>query len=576
MTQWLPWFNCSPEQRQQIKNAALRFGINVESNNGYNQNDTRSLQLDRQYYNMTSYTARNSLNEFLGYLRGQNYYYYGGGEDPEREDTKQNGLLEYTILSLLADFSLDIKTLILPCFTLLDRGNTERHDPINTDLQVKLAYFPKGITDFNPENKILNEELTAKLQREIIKENGTDESLGPNSPDKTITVKVFNERPGSDKFLHVYFNKKAPQTMRRIIYKTIREAIKYFNIAKTIQIRDPENPIEKELFLDLAEQFFNPASADPSKFTESINKYIEEKIKFQDENLIELFAQRKQTAMNQTRKDNLEHSLNNARQYYERNMQEFARLKNEYIQAKRAYDSFEEVEFTAITVLLNKIKEHPGTKLFTKINNDNLQFLIEEPMIHTEPETWARILGNSNSEVNGMIRSFASNFNSKFETTTDILRYAVQRLIKELFVDQKIRVYTAALLGIKATSSDFRIDKYNLPDYSYMPHPHIGSSSLTCWQEASREISKQVMENDGETAFLQLVYALQQMTASDNVVSKKFVAQIINTDYSTQPLYIKKGTEERVAFNTLIKEFVADETNKINTIIASESEGNTI
>ena len=275
--------------------------------------------------------------------------------------------------------------------------------------------------------------------------------------------------------------------------------------------------------------------------------------------------------MNEQRKRNLEQTLDYAKAQYERNIQDFATLKNDYLQAKKAVDTYQEVEFNAITVLLTKIKEHPGTKLFAKINDDCLQFLLEEPLIHTDSVVWSKYLGNIGSEINYIIRNFAETHYNKYNTTFDILRFAVQRFIKELFVDQKYRVYTAALLGIRASTNTFQIEKYNLPDDSFLPHPHIGTNSLTCWSEASREISKKVMENDGETAFLQLVYALQQMTASDTVVSKKLISLIVDDRYNTQPFYIKKGSENRTSFKEIIKEFVTDETNKINAINDSES-----
>ena len=566
MTQWLPWLQSSPEQKQQIKSLALRFGINVGDEGQYNRT-TRSLGIGERYWNLISYTARNALNDLQSYLKGRNYYYYN--DTDESNETKANGLFEYTILSFLGDFAPEIKDLFLKAFQICDRGGTDRQDPITTDT-FKIAYFPKGITDFNPTDKKLNEELTAKIQREIIKENKDDTSLG--GKDATITVKVFNERnAGDDKFFHVYFNKKEPQTMRRIIYKSIREAIKYFDIAQHITVQNEEEPVERQLFNNLADIFFNAKEGAISNILEELESYIQAKLTYQDENVIQIFAARKQTAMNEQRKNQLEQNLNYAKNNYERNMQEFASLKNEYLQAKKAVDSYEEVEFNAITVLLTKIKEHPGTKLFAKINDDNLQFLIEEPLIHTDGAVWSKYLGNPNSEINYIIQRFTENNVNNYGTTYEILRYATQRLIKEVLIDQKYRVYTAALLGLDARSNSFQINKYNLPDNNYLPHPHIGTSDITCWAEASREISKKVMENDGETAFLQLVYALQQMTASDGVISKKLIQYMLKPEYSTQPFYIKKGSENRVSFKEIIKEFIADETNKINAINDSES-----
>lgn len=566
MTQWLPWLQSSPEQKQQIKSLALRFGINIEEERNYNRT-TRSLGIGNQYWNLISYTARNALNDFQSYLKGRNYYYYN--DTDESNEIKANGLFEYTILSFLGDFAPEIKDLFLKAFQICDRGGTDRQDPIRTDT-FKIAYFPKGITDFNPTDKKLNEELTARIQREIIKENKDDTSL--EGKDATITVKVFNElSAGNDKIFHVYFNKKEPQTIRRIIYKSIREAIKYFDVTQHIAVQNEEEPIERQLFNNLADMFFNAKEDAISNILEELANYIQAKLTYQDENIIQIFAARKQTAMNEQRKHQLEQNLNYAKTNYERNMQEFASLKNEYLQAKKAIDSYEEVEFNAITVLLTKIKEHPGTKLFAKINDDNLQFLIEEPLIHTDGAVWSKYLGNPSSEINYIIQRFTENNCNNYETTYEILRYATQRLIKEVLIDQKYRVYTAALLGLRASSNSFQIDKYNLPDNNYLPHPHIGTSDITCWAEASREISKKVMENDGETAFLQLVYALQQMTASDEVISKKLIQYMLKPEYSTQPFYIKKGSENRISFKEIIKEFIADETNKINAINNSES-----
>ena len=104
-----------------------------------------------------------------------------------------------------------------------------------------------------------------------------------------------------------------------------------------------------------------------------------------------------------------------------------------------------------------------------------------------------------------------------------------------------------------------------------MPHPHIGSDGLTCWNEAQRAINDKVLENDGEMAYLQLTYALQQMTASDSVVAKKLVQQMLNSAYMNTNCYLQKNKEKRENFNSIMKEFIKDETDKINAIIASES-----
>ena len=107
MTQWLPWLQSSPEQKQQIKALALRFGINVEDERPYNRT-TRSLGIGNRYWSMTSYTAKNALNDFQAYLKGHRYNYYYI-EDNDNDEIKANGLFEYTILSFLGDFAPEIK-----------------------------------------------------------------------------------------------------------------------------------------------------------------------------------------------------------------------------------------------------------------------------------------------------------------------------------------------------------------------------------------------------------------------------------------------------------------------------------
>ena len=108
MTQWLPWLQSSPEQKQQIKSLALRFGINVEAE-GQRNVVTRSLDISYYSYNLTSYTARNALSDFQSYLRGRNFSNYYYNVDLANE-IKANGLFEYTILSSLGDF--DVASLI--------------------------------------------------------------------------------------------------------------------------------------------------------------------------------------------------------------------------------------------------------------------------------------------------------------------------------------------------------------------------------------------------------------------------------------------------------------------------------
>lgn len=543
-----PWLSHTPEDYQQLKTIADRLQLD------YN----RGTLISYHYYGFTSYTFRTSKNTFTNFLTGANYYY------TPTEGYK--GIPEHIILLLLASLHPHIKDMIQNVFNPTDRGGTDRTDPIPIETTTRIAYFPKGITDFAPTDKMLDTALSAKIQHEIIKENSTDPNL-TNSPDLSITVKVF---ASPTQYLHVYFNKKSPETIRRVIYKTIQANLDYFKM-----IEDIEEPSDKELFNIIYKHFFTPTKDSMKEILKYLNDYFEEKIKHQDENLVKNFAAAKQTAMNNTRKQNLLASLQSAKDRYEQNIQSFSNLKNAYLQAKKAVDTFEEVPFTAIEVFLNAVKNDPCTKMFAKVSPTNIQFLIEEPLMHTESETWAKYITNNGSTLNSKIGNFAMNHYERYNTTYDILKYAVQRFFKETFIDQKIKLYTAALLGVDSTTSDFYVNKYNLTNYDYFPHPHIGTNTLTCWGEATRQISKNILENDGEMAHLQLTYALQQMTASDGVVANKLIDLILSNNYLTGPYYSRKTQKDsdslRESFENILKEFITDETNKINAIIASES-----
>lgn len=542
-----PWLPFTLEQKQQIKQLADRLQINYRTN-----------WFDDNYYNIISYTFRSARTNFINFLKGGYYNAYQAIGD----ETRTDGQVENIVLTLLASLDEEIKEMIKSVFHTRDRAGQDRNDVIPIESITGTGYFPKGITDFKPDNKKLDADLSARIQREIIKENGADSEL-VNSPDLTITVKVFAE-PGQ--YLHTYFNKKTEQTIRRVYYKTIQTNLQYFSMKDLITDEQ-----DKALFDVICNNFFTPNEKSVPNIIEFLTAYINEKLKYQEENLVKIFAAEKQTAMNQERKRNLEQNLRYAEQNYNDNIRRYASLKNEYLQAKKAVDTFEEVKFEAVEVFLNKIKDYPRTKQFAKINNTCLQFLIEEPLIHTEGETWAKYLTNVNSNINEKINAYAINNASNYNTTMSILKYAVQRFFKEVLVDQKIRLYTTALLGIRSDETNFAIEKFNFNGYEYFPHPHIGTSGLTCWGEATRQISKNILENDGEMAFLQLNYALQQMTASDTVVAKKLTDLILNHNYKTHPYYLRKGKTERESFETILKEFIADETNKINAIIDSES-----
>lgn len=557
-----PWIDCSLEQTLQLKNLVERFGINISNRN----REFNSPVFYYKNYQLISYTLRDNLYSFIQTLYG-NYYW----SEPNN-NANELAKTEHYILALLGTFSREIYEAIKSAFNLCDRSNTDRHDPRgvperNNDIpKVAVTYLPKGITMFNESNnKCLNTDLTAAIQREIILENANDDSL--TDYDKTISIKVFNETENHEiPFIHTYFNKKHPNIIRRVIYKTLYAYLKLPQVLETIP--DEE---DKALFNSILDNFFNKTENAYNIILETIPTYIMNKMKRQEDNLIKDFSKAKQTALNEVRYNALNNDFISAKRHYEDNMNRYPTLKNSYLQAKKALESYSEVEFTAIETLLTHIKNSPSTKEFYKNNSNTLLFCIEEPIIHSESEVWAKYLTNKNSDINYIINTFANSHFKTFNTTLDILRYAVQRLIKEIFIDQKIKIYTAALLGLRSDENTFQIRKYNLTDYEYMPHPHIGSDSLTCWNEAQRAINDKVLENDGEMAYLQLTYALQQMTASDSVVAKKLIQQMLNSAYMNTNCYLQKNKEKRESFNSIIKEFIKDETDKINAIIASES-----
>ena len=69
-----------------------------------------------------------------------------------------------------------------------------------------------------------------------------------------------------------------------------------------------------------------------------------------------------------------------------------------------------------------------------------------------------------------------------------------------------------------------------------------------------------------------MMYAFQQMTATDNVVVRKLTEYMVYPRYSKYPVYQKGKDTERTTFEKIIKEFIEYETNKINTPSDTSSE----
>lgn len=510
------------------------------------------------YLNLTSRMLREAWRQLKYFNIGQRAWSADNTVDEQRL-----GLFEGAIVNIICHLLPDVKPYLENLLRIRDRGNAERHDVFDTNDGVGLGYFPKGITDFAPDNKTYHAELSARLQREIIRDNGNDPMLPDNHDDKKITIKAFVDV----NYVHIYFNKRSIHTIRRIYFKTFWFIWNHFNLARY-------GGTEAEQFDNIVTNLCYPSADSAELILNALNSIIEKHMKQAEENLVEEFSKAKQKAMNYTRKNSLDNALANAKRNYDDNIARYASIHLALINCQKALNEYTEVEFTAVADFLTRIKEYPRTKEFGRLDADNIQFIIEEPMIHTDPKTWARYLTNPDSNLNQHIHRFVLNYYNFYNTTQDILRFATQRFIKEIFVDQHIRIFTQARFGILASESNFNILKLQLPNngnYNYMPHPHIATNDLTCWGDAQREIAKRILENNGETAFLQLTYALQQMTASDNVVLRKLIEMILHSQYNTCAIYQIKGQTERTSFQEIIKEFVKNETDKINAISETEA-----
>lgn len=550
-----PWIPNTDEHCSKLFRLAQRLGFTA----------TSSVLEHRWLGRVTSYTLRESFNDLDNYYLARSSYFKHLIKhlDFNRESPATFGYFENFVMLILKHFSPEITDAFNSLTGIKDRAGYDRADPLS-NCSIGLAYLPKGLTIFTPENKVYLEADSARIQRECIKESAKDPCT-PDS-DKTLTVKVFAKK---DEYFHCYINKRAPVTLRRIIYKAFFTWCRVYEAERFLPTE-----LEKTVFNVLLENLECPTESSADIIIATLSNYITEKIKNLEENLIQNFATEKQKALNSARKKELDRRLqscqNNLTHYESGYRQSLIDLKN----AEKAIAEYSEVGFNAIQTFLQLIKNYPRTQFLSKINARDIQFQIEEPLIHTAGAVWAKYLTNSNSDINYGIKDFALKHHKEkpfLETTVEILRFSIQRFIKELFVDQTIRLYTACTLGMEANDTVLDIKKYELVQTDYMPHPHIGTAGLTCWSEAKTEVIKALLNNDGETAFLQLTYALQQMSATDTVVSKKLINNILHPAYSKIKIYLRKGKQERESFIEILQEFITDETNKINAIIASES-----
>ena len=490
-----------------------------------------------------------------------------------RSYTLRNNLLDclngipftkYT-LNFLSSISPEVLYPILTdLLQISDRGGTDRADPINNHRGVKLAYIPKGLTDFNPGTKLLNEELTGSIHRRIIRQNQSDPTC-PES-DKAITIKVYGNESVTNNFLHIYFNKYSEVTLKRLILIGLELA--YKNLDRTKLFGE-----DKEAIDAIVENLCDPKEDSANKILESIRVVMANFLKAEEKDLIKNFARITQKSLNTVRREQVNRDKNNAELNYANALDALTRYATLLKNAQQELINYSEVDFSSIEVFLEKIKNHPNTKDFRKISADYLQFVIEEPIIYTEEKVWSKYLTNRWSDTRQSIEAFAKDYYKTYKTTAAILDFCIQRLFKEVLVDRKIKLFTASAMYLDQKNPYFQLRKNSLPgNTGLFPHPHLGTGSLTCWGNAMTEIVKAINANDGETAFLQMMYAFQQMTATDNIVVRKLTECILDTAYDGYPIYQKDEEKERKTFKNIIKEFIEDETNKINAPSDTSSE----
>lgn len=516
----------------------------------YSQDEYEQIQHLREQYscnnyvrsipaccNTTSYTLRNNFQEAL---------------QTERFFTNT---LE--ILSLLYP---TLRNIVIDLFHIVDRSGLDHNtDPLADALGIHLAYIPKGLTEFKPD-KTYNDELSGTIRRNILKANAGDPEC-PES-DKSITIKVY-EGPN---YLHIYFNKYSVNTLKRLILIALEKGItKFVNLNNREEFPDEIITIIPILLTA------TPDSA--NTLIEIFTNILKNRLTNLNKNLVNEFSATLQTSLSSNRKESLAYTARNAERYYNDTLESLSSYANNLKNAQQALSDYEEANYSAIKVFLEKIKNYPNTKEFGLINENNLQFIIEEPLIYTEDKIWSKYITNSSSNVRCAINTFAENYYLQYNTTKDILDFCIQRLFKEILVDQTLKLFTSSAMYLDKQSTSFRINKNTLPDaYNLFPHPHLGTNSITCWGNAMTEITKAIQTDNGEIAFQQMIYAFEQMSAADNVITDILTNSLLNTKYHERTIFQKPNTTERTTFENIIKEFIADETNKINTPSTTSSE----
>lgn len=514
-------------------------------------NAIRELKSRFQNYNNNIYT-------YLGNVRS-----YTLRNNFEEAFPSYESDFTYSVIKILGYLDPIMYEFLSDLFRIKDRGGSDRDDPINSETSLGMAYIPKGLTDFNPANKTLADKTTAFIRRELLKANAADPAC-PET-DKSVTVRIYE----TETSLHVYFNKYSAQTLRRLTLLVLKYAYQKF-----IAERDRFEFDKEDHLIDLIIQnLCSPTETSAELIITCFKKILDKILNQRNKNLVIDFANAVQKTLNTRRKQVLDSTKQNAESYYQAALSNLSRYAVELRNANQALSDYNEVSFSAIRVLLEKIQKHPNTKLFEKYDQYTLQFIIEEPLLFTEDKIWSKYIANVNSEIREKISVFAERNADKYNTTPDILNFCIQRLFKEVLIDQKIKLYTASFMYLNQNDTQFNIRKKYLPSScDFFPHPHLGTNGLTCWGDSMSNIILAINRDDGETAFLQLIYAFQQMTAADTIVARVLTNSLLDIDYHKRPVFQKGKNSERTTFEEIIKEFVEYETNKINAPDDTSSE----
>lgn len=134
----------------------------------------------------------------------------------------------------------------------------------------------------------------------------------------------------------------------------------------------------------------------------------------------------------------------------------------------------------------------------------------------------------------------------------------IKWLMKKLFIDAEIQLYTQTCFMLYITSYRVYSDSY-YEISNYLPHPHL--VRYNCWGGNGSQISKALSERDLIGATEQAIAATYNLNLLDNTVLEHFVNSIMNNKYANQKMYKIVGTNEFKSMKEL-REVYRYETNQ--------------